>query len=66
MSEDNSVQLVGSRKRKKVNLEKCIICQQEKRSEKLTSTENGRSKFKLHLAYCKMICYQTWMVKTLY
>ena len=44
MSEDNSLQLVGSRKRKKVNLEKCIICQQENRSEKLTSTENGRSK----------------------
>ena len=44
MSEDNSLQLVGSRKQKKVNLEKCIICQQEKRSEKLTSTENGRSK----------------------
>ena len=44
MSEDNSLQLVDSRKRKKVNLEKCIICQQEKRSEKLTGTVNGRSK----------------------
>ena len=44
MSEDKSLQLVGSRKRKKVNLEKCIIYQQEKRSEKLTNTENGRFK----------------------
>ena len=44
MSEDNSLQLVGSRKGKNVNLEKCIICQQEKRSEKLASTENERSK----------------------
>ena len=44
MSEDNSLQLVGSRKQKKVNLEKCIICQHEKHSEKLTSTESRRSK----------------------
>lgn len=30
-------------KRKKANLGKCIICQKDKRSETLTSTENGRS-----------------------
>ena len=42
MSADRSLQLIGDKKRKKVNLDRCIICQKDKRSENLTSTENGR------------------------
>ena len=43
MNEDEALQLVEDKKRKKVNLSRCIICQKDKRSENLTSTENGRS-----------------------
>ena len=43
MNEDEAMQLVEDKKRKKVNLSRCIICQKDKRSENLTSTENGRS-----------------------
>ena len=43
MNEDEALQLVEDKKRKKVNLFRCIICQKDKRSENLTSTENGRS-----------------------
>ena len=43
MSADSSLQLIGDKKRNKVNLDRCIICQKYKRSENLTSTENGGS-----------------------
>ena len=43
MNEDEALQLVEDKKRKKVNLPRCIICQKDKRSENPTSTENGRS-----------------------
>ena len=43
MNEDETLQLVEDKKLKKVNLSRCIICQKDKRSENLTSTENGRS-----------------------
>ena len=42
MSADSSLQLTGDNKKEKVNLDRCIICQQNKRSENLTSTENGQ------------------------
>ena len=42
MSADSSLQLTGDNKKKQVNLDRCIICQQDKRSENLTSTKNGR------------------------
>ena len=40
MSADGSLQLIGDKKREKVNLDCCNICQKDKRSENLT--ENGR------------------------
>ena len=43
MNEDEALQLVEDKKRKKVNLSRCIICQKDKRSENLTSNENGKS-----------------------
>ena len=42
-SADSSLQLIGDKKRKKVNFDRCIISQKDKRSENLTSTESGRS-----------------------
>ena len=42
-SADSSLQLIGDKKRNKVNLARCIICQKDKQSENLTSTENERS-----------------------
>ena len=41
---ERSVILVGKPSENTVNLQKCVICQKEKRSEKPVSTENGRAK----------------------
>ena len=41
---ERSVILVGKPSQNTVNLQKCVICQKEKRSEKPVSTENGRAK----------------------
>ena len=41
---ERSVILVGKPSQNAVNLQKCVICQKEKRSEKPVSTENGRAK----------------------
>ena len=43
MNEDEFLQLVEEKKRKKANLCRCIVCQKDKPTESLTSTENGRS-----------------------
>ena len=45
MSADSSLQLIGDKKRNKVNLDRCIICQKDKLFENLTSTENGKIKY---------------------
>ena len=42
---DKSVILVEKPSQNALNLKKCVICQEEKRSEKTVSTENGRAKF---------------------
>ena len=44
MNENEFLQLVEEKKRKKANLSGCIICQKDKGTESLTSTENGRFK----------------------
>ena len=41
---ERSVILVGKPSQNTVNLQKCVICQKEKHSEKSGSTENGRAK----------------------
>ena len=44
MNENEFLQLVEEKKRKKVNLPGCIICQKDKGTKSLTNTENGRIK----------------------
>ena len=46
-SQDRSLVLLKEEKQRSLCIEKCIICQKEKRSEKTVSTENGRAKLKI-------------------
>ena len=48
-SQDRSLLLLKEEKQRSLCIEKCIICQKEKRSEKTVSTENGRGKLKIAL-----------------
>ena len=41
---DNSVDLVSCKRRKKIEINICISCQTVKRNENVTSTETGRAK----------------------
>ena len=44
MATSNTLQLVSNKKRKKIDLDFCIICQTTKPNEILSSTELGRNK----------------------
>ena len=46
-SQDRSLVLLKEEKQRSLCIEKCIICQKEKHSEKTVSTENGRAKLKI-------------------
>ena len=43
-NDNNSLDLVSSKRRKKIEINQCISCQTVKRNENVTSTEIGRAK----------------------
>ena len=45
-TEGNNITLITTHVLREKDINKCILCQKEKRSEKTSSTENGRQKIK--------------------